>query len=78
MGRECKMKVDLGSYDMDNVMLDLGYDVNNLLKKSWELMDKPKLVWSSIQLRLSNKYRIYPIGRMEQVEVNIDGVKTKV
>jgi hypothetical protein len=77
MGREFKMTVELGSYEMDGVMLDLGSDVNILLKKSWELMGKPKLVWSPIQLRLSNQYKIYPIGRLEQVEVNIDGVKTK-
>jgi hypothetical protein len=27
---------------------------------------------------LANQYKIYPIGRLEQVEVNIEGVKTKV
>jgi hypothetical protein len=51
--------------------------VNILLKKSWELMGKPNLVWSPIQLRLANQYQIYPIGRLEKVEVNIEGVKTK-
>jgi hypothetical protein len=71
------MIVELGSYEMEGVMLDLGYDVNIFPKKSWELMGKPKLVWSPIQLRLTNQYRIYPIGRLEKVEVNIDGVKTK-
>jgi hypothetical protein len=58
---------------MDGVMLDLGFDVNILLKKSWELMGKPSLVWSPIQLRLANQYQIYPIGRLEKVEVNIGG-----
>jgi hypothetical protein len=47
------------------------------VKKSWELMGKPSLVWSPIQLQLENQYRIYPIGRLEQVEVNIEGVKMK-
>jgi hypothetical protein len=51
--------------------------VNILPKKYWELMGKPNLVWSPIQLRLANQYQIYPIGRLEQVEVNIEGVKTK-
>jgi hypothetical protein len=41
-------------------------------------MGKPNLVWSLIQLILSNQYKIYPIGTMEQVEVRIDGVKTKL
>jgi hypothetical protein len=71
------MTTELGGYDMDGVMLDLGSDVNILPKKSWEVMGKPKLVWLPIKLRLSNKYNIYPIGRLEQVEVNIEGVKTK-
>jgi hypothetical protein len=77
IGREFKMTTELGGYDMDGVMLDLGSDVNILPKKSWELMGKPSLVWSPIQLRLENQYKIYPIGRLEQVEVNIEGVKTK-
>jgi hypothetical protein len=37
-------------------------------------MGKPELVWFPIQLRL---YKIYPIDHLEQVEVNIEGVKTK-
>jgi hypothetical protein len=41
-------------------------------------MEKPKLVWSPIQLRLENQYKIYPTSRLEQVEVNIEGIKTKV
>jgi hypothetical protein len=41
-------------------------------------MGKLSLVWSPIQLWLENQYKIYPIGRLEQVEVNIEGVKTKV
>jgi hypothetical protein len=71
------MTIELESYEMDGVMLDLGSDVNILPKKSWELMGRPNLVWSPIQLRLANQYRIYPIGQLEQVEVNIEGVKTK-
>jgi hypothetical protein len=51
---------EIGSYEMDRVMLDLGFDVNILLKKSWELMGKPNLVWSPIQLWLENQYKIYP------------------
>jgi hypothetical protein len=49
----------------------------NFVKKSWELMGKPNLVWSPIKLRISKQYIIYLIGRLEQVEVNINGVKTK-
>lgn len=41
-------------------------------------MGKPKLVWSLIQLRVVNQYKIYPIERMEKVEVNLDGVKSTI
>jgi hypothetical protein len=48
IGQEFKMTTELGGYDMDGVMLDLGSNVNILPKKSWEVMGKPKLVWSPI------------------------------
>jgi hypothetical protein len=57
MGREFKMTTELGKYEMEGIMLDLGSDVNIFPKKSWELMGKPKLVWSPIQLRLANQYK---------------------
>jgi hypothetical protein len=50
--REFKMTTELGGYDMDGVMLDLGSDVNIFPNKSWEVMGKHKLVWSPIQLFL--------------------------
>jgi hypothetical protein len=58
MEREFNMTVELRRYDIESVMLDLGFDVNILLKKSWELMGKPNLVWSPIQLKLANQYKI--------------------
>jgi hypothetical protein len=71
------MTTKLSGFDMDGAMLDLGSDMTILPKKYWEVMCKPKLVWSPIQLQLANQYKIYPIGHLEQVEVNIKGVKTK-
>jgi hypothetical protein len=56
------------------VILDLGSDVNVLPKNTWEMMEKPKLVWSPIQLRLANQYKIVPIGILTGLPVNIDGV----
>jgi hypothetical protein len=72
------MTIELGGYDMDGVMLDLGFDMNIFLKKYWEVMGKPILVWSPIQIRLPNQYKIYPIDQLKQVEVNIKGVKIRV
>jgi hypothetical protein len=42
---------------MEGVMLELGFDMNIFLKKSWELIGKPKIVWSPIQLKMENKYK---------------------
>jgi hypothetical protein len=56
-------------------MLDLGSDINILPKKTWEGMGKPKLFYSPIQLRMANQYCIYPIGRLQNIEVDLDGVK---
>jgi hypothetical protein len=50
IGQEFKMIIELGGYDMEGVMLDLGSDVKKFPKKSWEVMGRPKLAWSPIQL----------------------------
>jgi len=75
--REFNMKVKHGSYEMDDVMLDMGSGMNIFPNKSWELMGKTKFVWSPIQLRLANQYQIYPIIQLDKVEANIGGVNTK-
>lgn len=74
--REFKFFAEIGGYDMENVIMDLGSYVNILPKKSWEQMGKPKLVWFLVQLRLANQYQIYPIGRLEKVQVSMDGVES--
>ena len=40
---------------MDEVILDLGLDVNVLTKQTWEQMRSPKLIRSPIHLRLANQ-----------------------
>jgi hypothetical protein len=57
-------------------MLDLGSDINILPKKTWEAMGKPMLDYSPIQLCMANQYCIYPVGRLENIKVDIAGVKT--
>jgi len=59
---------------MDNIILNLGSDVNVLSKQTWETMGKLKLIWSPIQLRLANHHKIVLIGRLLGVNVNIDGM----
>jgi hypothetical protein len=38
------MMVEIGSYEMDGVMLDMGSKVKILSNKSWDLTGKLKLV----------------------------------
>lgn len=61
---------------MNLVILYLGLDVNILPKNSWEQMGKLKLVWSPIQLHLAIQFKIYPIGRLENVIVDMDGIQS--
>ena len=55
MGREMLLSAKIGEYDMDEVILDLGSEVNVLTKQTWELMGRPKLRYSPVQLRLANQ-----------------------
>jgi hypothetical protein len=59
---------------VDNVIMELGSDVNILPKQTWEMMGEPKLIWSLVQLRLTNQHTIVLIGRLTGIHVNIDGV----
>ena len=75
-GREMRLNAQIGAYDMTDVILDLGSDVNVLTKQTWEQMGKPALAWSPIQLRLANQQRIVPLGRFLSVQIDIDGFST--
>ena len=44
-----RLTVQIGEYEMEQVILDLGLDVNVLLKKTWEHMGRPVLLCSPIQ-----------------------------
>ena len=51
--KEFMFSLELGGFEKD-VILDLVESMNIFCKKTWELMGKPKLVWSPIQIRLAN------------------------
>ena len=40
---ELRMNSQIGDYDMDYIILDLGFDVNILTRQTWENMGKPCL-----------------------------------
>ena len=64
-GREMRLNAVIGSYEMDEVVLDLGSEVNFMTKQTWEIMAKPKLAFSPIQLRVVNQQRVIPLGRLQ-------------
>jgi len=39
--REFIVSVQVGDFEMDHIILDLGSDVNVLTKQTWEMMGKP-------------------------------------
>jgi len=43
IGKEMRLSEQIGEYDMDQVILDLGSEANILMRQTWKLMDKPKL-----------------------------------
>ena len=74
--RELRMITHIGDYNMEYIILDLGSDVNILTRQTWESMNKPWLDWSPIQLRLANQSKVLPIGRLTQVPVEVEGLRT--
>jgi len=72
-GREMTLTVQIGEYEMDKVILDLGSDANVLPKQTWERMGRPALHWSLIQLRMANQQKIIPMGWLGGVTIDIEG-----
>jgi hypothetical protein len=61
---------------MDEVVLDLGFEVNVMTKQIWEIMAKLKLAFSPIQLRLANQQRVISLGFLSNVLVDLEGVRS--
>ena len=75
MRKEFRLVSQLDEFEIKDVMLDLGSDVNILPKKTWEALGKPQFTYSPIQLRMANQYFIFPMGILENVEIYVVGVK---
>ena len=73
--KEMTTNIQIGDYEVDSVILDLGSDVNILTKQTWKLMGNPTLGWSLVQLRLANQVKVHPIGHISNLVVNIEGMK---
>jgi hypothetical protein len=76
ISREFIFNANIGYFNMGDIILDLGYEVNVLPKKTWEAMGEPQLGYSPIQLKLENQHRVVPIGRLKGIPVDLDGVRT--
>jgi hypothetical protein len=72
--REFRLNANIGDFNMGDIILDLGSEVNVLPKKTWEAMGEPQLGYSPIQLKLENQHRVVPIGRLKGIPVDLDGV----
>ena len=62
---------------MDQIILDLGSDENVLPKQTWERLGKPTLQCSPIQLWMESQQKILPMGRLQGITVDIEGVTTQ-
>ena len=61
---------------MEQIVLDICFEVNVLTKQTWDTMGKPMLKWSPIQLRMANQVKVIPLGRLSNVVVDLDGVRS--
>jgi hypothetical protein len=53
------------------VVLDLGSEVNVMVKQNWAFMGTPKLIYSPISLRMANQQAMSSFGRLEHVPVDM-------
>ena len=74
--REFRLNTNIRDFNMGDIILYLGYEVNVLLRKTWEAMGEPTLGLLPIQLKLANQHRVVPIGRLKGIPVDLDGVHT--
>jgi hypothetical protein len=60
--REFRMNTNIGDFNMGDIILDFGSEVNVLPKKKWECMGEPTLGYPPIQFKLENQHRVISIG----------------
>ena len=78
MGQELRLTAQVGDFEIDQVILELGLDINVLPKQTWKWMGEPTLEWSKVQLRMANQQKVIPLGKLSKVMVDIMGVRVLV
>jgi len=71
-----RLTAQIRDYEMEQIVLDIGSDVNVLTKKTREMMGKIGLKWPPVQLRMANQVKVIPLGRLSGVSVDLDGVRS--
>ena len=70
------MNIQIGDYEVDSIIVELGLDVNILTKQTWQKMGSPTLGWSPMQLQLENQAKVQLIGRIMNLVVDVEGMRT--
>jgi hypothetical protein len=73
---EFRLNANIRDFNMGDIILDLGSEINVLPKKTWQCMGEPTLAYSPVQFKLENQHKFLPIGRLKGVTVDLDGVHT--
>jgi hypothetical protein len=53
--REFRLNANIGDFNMGDIILDLGFEVNVLPKKTWQCMGETTLGYSNVKLKLANQ-----------------------
>ena len=59
--KEFRLNANIGDFNMGDIILDLGSEVNVLPKKTWKCMGEPTLGYSLVQMKLTNQHIFLPI-----------------
>ena len=70
------MNIQIGYYEVNQIIIDLGFNVNIITNKTWENIGQPTLGWSPVKLRLANQAKVQPIGRVSNPVIDVEGMRT--
>jgi hypothetical protein len=74
--REFRLNSNIGDFNMGDIILELGSEVNFLPKKTWQCMGEPTLGYSPVQLKLAHQHKVFPTGSLKGVTIDFYGVLT--
>ena len=60
--KEIHLNAQIGEYDIEYVVLNLGSEVNVMTKQTWAQVGKLKLIYSLIRLRMDNQQVVILFG----------------